>query len=157
VKKVKPKKQIAALPVARTAHGGLCVLVVTSRETRRFVVPKGWPMKGVDDRNVAEIEAREEAGLIGRAHPKPIGSYLAWKRIQTRFELVKVKVFLFNASAQLPTWKEQGQRQMAWLDVEDAALLIDEPGLAALVRDLPGKLPKKWRSKGNAPIPLAAA
>jgi 8-oxo-dGTP pyrophosphatase MutT (NUDIX family) len=76
----KPKKQVAALPVATAEDGSLRVLVITSRETRRFIVPKGWPIKGVKDHRAAEIEAREEAGLIGRAHKKPIGSYLAWKR-----------------------------------------------------------------------------
>ncbi len=155
--KVKPKKQIAALPVSRTPEGGLCVLVITSRETKRFIVPKGWPMKGVEDRKVAEIEAREEAGLSGVAYPKPIGSYLAWKRIRTQFELVKVKVFLLDVNTQLPAWKEQGQRQRSWLAVEDAALLIDEPGLAAIVRDLPGKLPKKWRSNTKVSINLQIA
>lgn len=145
----KPRKQVAALPVARELNGSLRVLLVTSRETRRFIIPKGWPMKGVEDFRAAEIEAREEAGLVGRAHPKPIGSYLAWKRRTTDFRLVKVKVYLLDVQRQLSEWKEQGQREMAWLSAEDAADLIDEPGLAALLQDLPKHLPKDWRSRST--------
>ena len=142
----KPKKQVAALPVIRAPDGDLQVLVMTSRETKRFVVPKGWPMKGREDHEAAEIEAREEAGLLGRARRKPIGSYLAWKRTQASMQLIKVKVFLFEVSGQLTIWKEKGQRNVAWMKIQDAALLVDEPGLAAVLLDLPHRLPKDWRS-----------
>lgn len=152
----KPRKQVAALPVAREADGSLRVLVITSRETRRFIVPKGWPIKGLEDHQSAETEAREEAGLVGHAYPKPIGHYLAWKRRTSHFELVRVKVFLLDVEGQLEAWKEQGQRQMAWLKAEDAALLIDEPGLAAIVEDLPSRLPKSWRTRAKEAVPVEA-
>lgn len=139
-------KQVAALPVARDADGALRILMITSRETRRFIVPKGWPMKNKSDHSAAEIEARDEAGLVGRARKRPIGSYLAWKRQDDRFQLVRVKVFLFYVESHLKNWKEKGQRDIAWLAVEDAAMLIDEPGLAAIVESLPHRLPKSWRS-----------
>ena len=149
----KPRKQIAALPVALGKDGGLRILVMTSRESKRFIVPKGWPIKDRDDHKAAEIEAKEEAGLLGRAYPKPIGSYLAWKRLKTRFQLVKVKVFLFRVSGQLEHWKEKGERQMAWVSVEDAAALADEPGLAAVLMDVPKRLPHRWRSGGLKSVP----
>jgi 8-oxo-dGTP pyrophosphatase MutT (NUDIX family) len=123
---------------------------MTSRETKRFIVPKGWPMKGREGHETAEIEAKEEAGLLGRARPKPIGSYLAWKKGQTSAQLVRVKVYLLEVTGQLETWKEKGQRQMAWMAIEDAALLVDEPGLAAVLLELPHKLPKLWKS-GSRP------
>lgn len=143
----KPKKQIAALPIARGPEGALRVLVITSRETRRFIVPKGWPMKGLEDHRAAEIEAREEAGLIGQAHSKPIGSYLSWKRREQSFQLVRAKVFLFDVEGQLETWKEKGQREMRWLSIEDAAAIVDDPGLATVILDLSNRLPKSWRSR----------
>lgn len=147
----KPRKQVAALPVARDPQGRLRVLMITSRETRRFIVPKGWPMKGLKDHRAAEIEAREEAGVVGRAHSKPVGSYLSWKRRDDEdFQLVKVKVFLLHVHGHLKDWKEKGQRSIAWLTVKDAASLIDEPGLAEIVLTLPGRLPKSWRSWGSS-------
>ena len=139
-------KQVAALPVARDADGALRVLMITSRETRRFIVPKGWPMKNKSDHVAAAIEARDEAGLVGHARKRPIGSYLAWKRREDRFQLVRVKVFLFYVERHLKNWKEKGQRDIAWLAVEDAVTLIDEPGLAAIIESLPHRLPKSWRN-----------
>jgi len=60
---------------------------------------------------------------------------------------VKVKLFLFGVTGQLDDWKERGQRQMAWVSVEEAAALADEPGLAAVLIELPKRLPKGWRSR----------
>ena len=74
------KKQVAALPVRRTPSGALRVLLVTSRETRRMVIPKGWPWRGVKDYKAAAEEAREEAGILGKTRKKPIGSYTYFKR-----------------------------------------------------------------------------
>lgn len=147
------KKQIAAIPIALAADGELRILVITSRETRRFLVPKGWPMKGVKDHRAAEVEAREEAGLVGRAQPKAIGSYSAWKRDEHGFKAVRVKVFLFDVEGQLDDWKEKGQREMAWLRVKEAALLIDEPGLADLVLKLPHRLLNDRQSRVKA-VPI---
>ena len=57
------------------------VLIITSRETGRFIISKGWPMKGHADHDAAATEAREEAGLIGKVRRKPIGKYTYWKRL----------------------------------------------------------------------------
>lgn len=146
----KPGKQVAALPLARDAKGALRVLTVTSRQNQRFILPKGWPVRGLADHHAAALEAREEAGLIGRAHRKPIGSYLAWKRLKNGFQLVKVKVFLFDVERHLDTWKEKGERSIAWLSPEDAATLIDEPGLVDIVLNLATRLPRSWRIRAAA-------
>jgi 8-oxo-dGTP pyrophosphatase MutT (NUDIX family) len=63
-------RQVAALPVRRNPDGSLSVLLVTSRETRRWVIPKGWPWPDRDDYVAATEEAREEAGVLGLALPK---------------------------------------------------------------------------------------
>jgi 8-oxo-dGTP pyrophosphatase MutT (NUDIX family) len=131
-----PRSQVAALPVRQAADGRWQVLLVTSRETHRWIIPKGWPMKGVPDYIAAAQEAREEAGLFGCVRKKPIGSYQAWKRLSGGFELVKVRVFRFDVDEQLDNWLEKGQRRLQWVDFDAAADLIDEPGLSALLRDL---------------------
>ena len=84
------------------------MLLITSRDTKRLIVPKGWPMKGHKDYRAAAIEAQEEAGLIGRVAKKPIGHYTYWKRRPERFDLCRVKVYILEVERQLPAWREKG-------------------------------------------------
>ena len=143
------RKQVAALPVRLDADGCLRVLLITSRGTARFVIPKGWPMKGRKDHRAAAIEAQEEAGIVGRVHKKPLGAYSYWKRQVDRFDYCKVKVFLLEFQRQLPDWREKGQRRGAWLRVGDALGLVDAPGLLAILRDLPPGLTRKLASQSK--------
>ena len=80
-KKGKAFRQVAAVPVRRDADGRIEILLITSSTTQRFIVPKGWPMKGKSGRKAAAVEAREEAGVVGVALKKPIGTYAYWKRL----------------------------------------------------------------------------
>lgn len=141
--KPKVKKQVAALPVRLDAAGQTRVLLITSRETKRMIVPKGWPMKGHKDYRAAAIEAQEEAGVIGRVGKKPVGSYTYWKRRQDHFDLCRVKVFVLEVERQLPAWREKGQRQGAWFLVEDAIDLVDDAGLVPILRGLGELWPRK--------------
>ena len=99
--KFKPRKQVAALAIRRDPAEGLRVMLVTSRGTKRYVAPKGWRMKGRQDHDAAQIEALQEAGVVGRIHKKPIGFYEYWKRLSDHFELCRVKVFLLEVERQL--------------------------------------------------------
>lgn len=129
-------RQVAAVPYRLTESGEPEVMLVTSRETRRFIVPKGWPMKGKSGRKAAVIEAMEEAGVVGKALTTPAGSYFYWKRLSNRFVRVQVVVYLLEVTEELADWREQKSRQRAWLSPAEAALLIDEPELSTLVRGL---------------------
>ena len=128
--------QVAAIPFRVNEGGELQVMLVTSRGTRRFIVPKGWPMKGKSGRQAALIEAREEAGVRGKALKKPVGSYCYWKRLSTSFVHVVVTAYLIEVTEELEAWQEAGARQRAWLTPTDAAVLIDEPELSTLIRNL---------------------
>lgn len=142
----------------RDADGQWRVLLITSRETQRWVIPKGWPMKGRTDAQAAAREAFEEAGVEGRVRKKPVGTYEYWKRGSTEFTLCEVTVFLLEVKAQLETWPEQGQRRLQWFTVEDAAQAVEEPGLSSVISKLEKRLkgadhrPKKVRAK-DAPAP----
>lgn len=129
-------RQVAAIPFRIAETGEMEVMLVTSRETKRFIVPKGWPMKGKSGRKTATIEAMEEAGVAGKTLKAPAGSYSYWKRLPAGFVKVDVTVYLLEVSEQLPKWKETASRQRAWLSPREAALLIDEPDLASLVHAL---------------------
>ena len=127
--------QIAALPTRRV-DGRLEVCLVTTRETGRWTVPKGWPMKGVPDRQAAAIEAEQEAGLIGKPSKKPLGTFDYWKRRLDRFDLVRVTLYRLKVRKALNEWKEKGERQVRWMSLDDAATAVDEPGLKTILTGL---------------------
>jgi 8-oxo-dGTP pyrophosphatase MutT (NUDIX family) len=127
--------QFAALPF-QIAPDGLRVLLLTSRETRRWVIPKGWPIRDLKPREVAAREAFEEAGLVGRiAGNRSIGSYHYSKRIKEhRDMLCRVKVFLLSVDHQVDEWPERKQREWCWVDPIKAAQMVEEGGLAEIIR-----------------------
>ncbi|GLS22038.1 hypothetical protein GCM10007874_50550 [Labrys miyagiensis] len=93
-------------------------------------------MKGCSNWKAARIEAEEEAGITGKPGKKPLGSFLYWKRLLDHFDLVEVDVYPLRVTGALPTWKEQAQRPVQWMSLADASIIVDEPGLAALLRDM---------------------
>jgi len=135
-KKNKPIRQVAAIPYRITDQGTVEVLLVTSNTTRRFIVPKGWPMKNKSGRQAAKEEVEEEAGVTGAVSKKAIGTYRYWKRLSSRFVNVEVSAYLLEVTGTVPEWKESRKRGRAWLSPADASTLIDEPDLAALVLSL---------------------
>ncbi len=127
--------QYAALPY-RIEGGQLRILLITSRETRRWVIPKGWPMTGLKPQDAAAAEAAEEAGLIGTIEPTPLGSYRYLKRLKRNEAIaVQVIVFAFEVSEQVESWKEQDQRTLRWFGYRAAAMRVAEPSLKRLIRD----------------------
>lgn len=131
----RPLGQVAALPFRINSEGKLQILLVSSRETHRAVIPKGWPMKNRKDWKSAEIEARQEAGVVGEISRKRIGQYLYWKRFETHFALVKVSVYPLAVRRQLADWPERHEREQSWMTPQDAALLVDETDLGTLITD----------------------
>ena len=129
--------QVAALPIRRSDSGAVEVMLVTSRETRRWVVPKGWPWRKVANHDAAAGEAWEEAGVRGLANPKSIGSFTYDKRRKTEVRALKVLVYLLEVTEVAPTWPEHEQRQRDWFSPADAADLVAEADLKDLLRALP--------------------
>jgi 8-oxo-dGTP pyrophosphatase MutT (NUDIX family) len=125
--------QVAALVVRRTSEGAPLVLLVTSRETGRWVIPKGWPQPDQPDHVTASQEALEEAGVTGFVLPRSIGSYLYRKRLPTETIDVRVQVFVLNCTNQLASWRESNQRQRLWCTPAVAASKVAEPELQQLL------------------------
>ncbi|MBS9719371.1 NUDIX hydrolase [Tianweitania sp. BSSL-BM11] len=132
VKKGKTIRQVAVLPY-RKRDGDLQVLLLTSRQTKRFVIPKGWPMKGLSDWEAAVVEAKQEAGLVGKVDDKPYGSYSYWKRLKTIFIPVTVTVYGLRVTQELAEFREKDQRERAWVTPQQARMLVDEPHLISLI------------------------
>jgi 8-oxo-dGTP pyrophosphatase MutT (NUDIX family) len=127
---------VAAVPLRFDERGAAQMLLVTSRETQRWVIPKGWPMKGRKPCDAAAQEAFEEAGVIGKIEKKPIGRYAYFKRRAITFDLCEVEVFVLVVEKQAQAWPEQAQRRANWYAIEEAAKLVDEPGLVAVLLGL---------------------
>jgi 8-oxo-dGTP pyrophosphatase MutT (NUDIX family) len=131
---IKPRRQVAALPYVKQKDG-LQVLLVTSRETGRLVLPKGWTELGMKDASAAAQEAFEEAGVKGNVSSKPIGNYNYTKIIGPGFALAcSVDVYPMEVKKQLKDWPEKSQRERLWLTLAEAALRVAEPGLADILR-----------------------
>ena len=128
--------QVAALPLKVGDDGIERVLLLTSRETKRWVIPKGWPIKGRKPFEAAAQEALEEAGVTGHAKKKPIGTYNYFKKREAHFDVCRVDVYLLRVEKQLKNWREKGQREAQWFTLNEAADLVQEPGLVALLHDL---------------------
>jgi len=126
--------QFAALPWRIGDGGTRQVMLLSSRETHRWVIPKGWPMKKRKPAEVASQEAFEEAGLVGRIVGKrPIGNFHYEKQLAKTTVICQVRVFLFRVERQLDDWPEKSQRETRWFDAEEAAELVDEGGLAEII------------------------
>jgi 8-oxo-dGTP pyrophosphatase MutT (NUDIX family) len=127
-------RQYAALPFRY--RSGLEILLISSRETRRWVIPKGWPMKGRKPHATAAREALEEAGVVGRIGKRSIGTYRYVKTLEDGAPVpCSVEVFPMMVEGQRARWREQGQRTAQWFSAEDAAAAVQEPELKALISD----------------------
>jgi 8-oxo-dGTP pyrophosphatase MutT (NUDIX family) len=128
-----PRRQYAALPW-RILGEGVEILLASSRDTRRWVIPKGWPMKGRKPYMTAAIEAQEEAGLTGKIEKTKIGSFHYQKRLKNgAVILCRVDVFPMQVVRQAKHWPEQGQRVTQWFAYTDAAEEVLETELKALI------------------------
>jgi 8-oxo-dGTP pyrophosphatase MutT (NUDIX family) len=122
------------VPWRRTAAGEVEILLITSRETRRWVIPKGWPIKGMSSAKSAAREAFEEAGVRGKIRKRPVGTYHYDKRLKNgRLQHVRVAVFALQVETEADAYPELGQREKAWVSPIEAARLVDEPELMVLL------------------------
>ncbi|HEY5793555.1 MAG TPA: NUDIX hydrolase [Bosea sp. (in: a-proteobacteria)] len=132
----KPRMQVGALPIRSAADGSKEILLVTTRTTRRWTIPKGWPIKGLKSHEAAGREAVEEAGVVGKCRKRAVGRYLYWKRREAHFELCNVRIFLIDVRDVLDDWPEKDERLRHWFTLRDASDLVEEPGLKAALRTL---------------------
>ena len=132
-------RQYGALPYR--LHDGIEILLITSRQSRRWVIPKGWPMKGKTPPAAAAREALEEAGVVGRVGKASVGIYPYVKRLTNGAPLdCTVEVFPLQVRGQRKHWPEQTQRTAHWFAVSEAAAAVEEPALAELIESFGASL-----------------
>lgn len=139
----KKGEQIAALPMRWNAEGKLEILMVTSRGTGRWIVPKGWEMDDTKPWKAASIEALEEAGITGRISRDMIGTYKYDKVLDDGTKLpCVVRVYPMIVEKMKRDWKERKQRNRRWFSPKSAARRVHEKQLSKMIKSLDRK-PRK--------------
>lgn len=129
-------RQAGAIPFRHDPEG-LRVLLITSRDTGRWVIPKGGVEKGFTAAQAAAQEAYEEAGIKGIISEIPLGIFTYSKRRRSGIgKPTTVEVYALQVEKLLKKWPERGERRLEWMPVSKAVGLVQEPGMALLLRRL---------------------
>lgn len=127
--------QTGALPWRLSGSKDIEVLLVTSRGSGRWMIPKGWPMPGKSLAEAAAQEAFEEAGVKGTVDPKPLGTFRHVKQSLLTGDLeVNIVVHPMWVDCQLRKWPELGQRKRKWFSRKEAADRVESAELSELIR-----------------------
>ncbi len=134
---VAKRVQYGALPY-RVSNGSRAeFMLVTSRETRRWIIPKGWPKKGKSPHRSAAREAFEEAGVVGAIGRRSVGTFSYEKRLKNGGSIeCEVRVFPLEVKRQNKQWPEKQERRVKWLSASKAAEKVKEPMLSEMIRRL---------------------
>lgn len=125
--------QVAAIPI-RWVAGEPEVLLITTRGSGRWIVPKGWPMTDSLGAECAAREAFEEAGVVGEVERYSLGTFEYWKHSKRGRVFFEVTAYALHVKQTLPDWPERGSRRRAWFAPEVAARLTANDSLADLIR-----------------------
>ncbi|WP_246162273.1 NUDIX hydrolase [Roseovarius faecimaris] len=128
------RTQFAAL-CYRMVKGKPEILLITSRRSGRWIVPKGWPADGKTPSESALTEAWEEAGVIGKAHNVGLGLFSYHKQVDDQTDLPCVAmVYPVKVKSVANKFPEAGMRKRKWLSPKKAAERVNEPELADIIR-----------------------
>lgn len=145
----------------RQQYGALCyrlkkksgepeILLLTSRDTGRWVIAKGWPMGGKLSHEVAAQEAFEEAGVHGTVETLPLGTFTYGKVLQDGLTVAcRVQVYALAVSNLAKNFKEKGKRKLEWVSPEEAAERVNEPELKALILAFARRMREATTSKSS--------
>ena len=143
-KKQKLLKQVGAI-VYRRSETGIKILIITSRASGRWILPKGWPMPKKSDQEAARIEAWEEAGVKRiKNEPKRCGSLRYDKNLQSGISVpIDLHLYSFEATKLAKNFPERGQRNMRWVRINTAIRKLEQPELKKILKRLNHEVSKK--------------
>ncbi len=132
--------QFSVNPTAiRTQYGALCwrldrgtvqVLLISSRDSGRWIIPKGWPIDGLSPSGTALQEAWEEAGVTSEADPLSLGQYQYLKGMGPDQTIpCLVSVFAVRVARLKARFPERKERRRKWYPLQKAAAKVEEPAL----------------------------
>lgn len=130
------RTQFAAL-CYRVKNDKVQILLVTSRGSGRWIVPKGWPMDGKTPAESAAQEAWEEAGVTGVADSRPLGLFSYNKMLDDEDMGLPCVAMVYGIKVKslARNFPEAGQRTRKWVSRKKAAGMVDEPELSRILRD----------------------
>lgn len=146
------RPQVGALPVRFDEDGTLEILLITSRRSRKWIIPKGNPMKRLAPHHAAAREAFEEAGAIGAIEGRSRGHYRHRKRKARRQIRCRVAVYVMTVERRLERFPELGQRAVRWFKVDDARSAIRNRRLRELIARVSAELVSSGRPLGEMPV-----
>lgn len=128
-----PVVQYGVLPWRHTPDG-LQVLLVTTQNTRRWIVPKGWPEEGRTPQESAAREGYEEAGVKGAVADEAVGVFSHKKQLKSGQTITcRIRVYSMEVSDIADDWPEKSARQAKWCPVDEALMLVEESGLRRII------------------------
>lgn len=128
------RSQFAAL-CYRVKNKRVEVLMITSRRSGRWIVPKGWPMPGKTPAQTAATEAWEEAGVHGKVHDQCLGVFSYHKAFTEEDGApCLAMVYPVKVKALATKYPEAGQRRRKWMSLKKAADKVAEPELAQILK-----------------------
>jgi 8-oxo-dGTP pyrophosphatase MutT (NUDIX family) len=150
-----PRQQYAALCYrVKKKAGTLEVLLMTSRDTGRWVIPKGWPMARKCAYEVAAQEAFEEAGVQGKVETESLGHYSYRKVLRDGMKVTcKVQVYALEVNSIAKNFKEKGERVVEWVSCDEAVKRVQEPELRDLFLAFQQRTSEKLSSSALKQIP----
>jgi 8-oxo-dGTP pyrophosphatase MutT (NUDIX family) len=149
--------QYAALPYRVDGSARTEIMLITSRERRRWIIPKGWPHKGRPPHRSAAREAFEEAGVVGKVRRRPVGTFSYRKRHKNgSFTVCEVRVFALRVRRQSRKWPEKNEREFQWLPAARAAKQVKDPHLGEIILRVAGIKSAPARGAKNTSRRVAA-
>lgn len=147
-----PARFLRNIGAVRVQYGALCwrpqgdtvqVLLVTSRDTGRWIIPKGWPIADLAPPHAAAREAWEEAGVEGSVADRPVGLF-AYDKIMTPEPAISciVSVYPLRVARLRNRFPEARQRQRRWFTVAKAAKKVIEPELRLILHSFVAPAPQ---------------
>lgn len=150
-------RQVAALPWRFGADGGLEFLLVTSRTSKHWLLPKGWPIPGKSGLESALQEAFEEAGIHAKGPDTPLGRYPFIKVLHDATELpCTMAVYAVGNIEELTEWPEKDQRDRMWFKQSDAVAIAFDFNLSLFLASISYDK-KRRRLKADKPGPAKSA
>ncbi len=119
------------------------ILLITSRRSKRWIIPKGWKVDMMSNRKSVALEAWEEAGVQGRVSKRSIGTYYYRKRSgKNDFLTCAVRVFALDVKARKKKFPERGERKLKWVNLNTAIDLVTEPELKTVIKNFAARIKK---------------
>ncbi len=124
--------QYGALPYRFTQAGSLELLLITTKQSKRWIIPKGRPIKGLKPAKTVAREGYEEAGIRGAVGKESIGAFRFLKTLDgAQTVLCEVRVYPLNVKHQLRIWPEAHQRTQRWFEPGEALIAVNDTGLSS--------------------------